>query len=102
VTAGTYEYQSEPVRHYVLESRTQGRAEGEAKAVLAFLDARGIDILDTPRTHITECTAIDLLDLWVRRAATAESICSGRRRSPTRRLSRSQRRSRPALSALLH
>jgi Arc/MetJ-type ribon-helix-helix transcriptional regulator len=78
VTAGTYEYRSDLVRRYVDEGRTQGRAEGqakgEAKAVLTFLDARGIDIPDAARNRITACTDIDQLDVWVRRAATAESI----------------------------
>ena len=70
----TYEYQSEFVRKYVFQGRLQGRAEGEATAVLAVLEARGIDVPDEARTRIVECTDLDQLDTWVRRAATAESI----------------------------
>lgn len=66
----TYEYQSEFVRRYVF----QGRAEGEAKAVLAVLDARGIVVPDDLRARIAECTDLDQLDTWIRRAATARSI----------------------------
>ncbi|MDT5024739.1 MAG: hypothetical protein QOE61_1165 [Micromonosporaceae bacterium] len=78
MTAGTYEYQSDFVRRYVFqgraEGREEGRAEGEATAVLAVLDARGIDVPDDARTRITECSDLNQLDTWVRRAATAESI----------------------------
>lgn len=70
MTSGTYEYKAPFVRQYVL----QGRAEGEATAVLAFLDARGIDVPDDARGRITGCTDLDQLDVWVRRAATADSV----------------------------
>ncbi|MDT5029501.1 MAG: hypothetical protein QOE61_5927 [Micromonosporaceae bacterium] len=74
MTAGTYEYQSDFVRRYVFQGRAEGRAEGEATAVLGFLDARGIDVPDDARARITECSDLDQLDTWIRRAATAESI----------------------------
>lgn len=74
MTTRTYEYQSDFVRRYVFQGRAEGRAEGEAKAVLAVLDARGIDIPDDARARITECSDLDQLDIWVRRAATARSI----------------------------
>jgi hypothetical protein len=67
---GTYEYQSDFARRYY----GQGRAEGEARAVLAFLSARGIDVPDDARARITRCTDVDQLDTWVRRAATATSV----------------------------
>lgn len=63
---GTYEYKSDFARRYF--------GQGEAKAVLGFLAARGIDIPDDARARITECTDIEQLDTWVRRAATATSI----------------------------
>lgn len=52
----------------------QGRAEGEAAAVLAVLAARGIDVPEPARARITGCTDLDQLDAWVRAAATADSI----------------------------
>jgi hypothetical protein len=72
VTAGTFprEYQSALVRRYV----GQGRAEGEAAAVLTVLDARGIDVPSDARARITSCTDLDQLNSWVRRAVTADSI----------------------------
>src|SRR5262249_20962676 len=78
----TYEYQSDFVRRYVFqgraEGRVEGRAEGEAKgrakAVLMVLDARGVDVPDDARARITECSDLDQLDIWVRRAATVDSI----------------------------
>lgn len=70
MTTGTYEYQSDFARRYF----SKGKAEGEAKALLALLDARGIEITDEARTRITECTDVDQLETWVRRAATIDSI----------------------------
>lgn len=70
----SYEYQSEFVRRYVFQGRAEGEAKGEVRAVLAVLDARGIDIPTDARTRITECSDLDQLDTWVRRAATADSV----------------------------
>lgn len=67
----TYEYASEFVRRHVFQGRAQGRARGEATAVLAVLDARGIAVPDDLRARIAECTDLEQLDTWVRRAATA-------------------------------
>lgn len=74
VSTRTYEYKSEFVRKYVLQGRAEGRAEGEATALLAILDARGIEVPEEARTRITGCTNLDQLEAWVRRAATAEKI----------------------------
>ncbi|MGQ0779012.1 MAG: hypothetical protein ACT4NY_32135, partial [Pseudonocardiales bacterium] len=52
----------------------KGEAKGEAKAVLAVLDARGIDVPEDVRTRITGCSDLGQLDAWVRRAATADSV----------------------------
>jgi hypothetical protein len=70
MSTGLREYRSEFVRKNV----NQGRAEGRAEAVLAVLAARGIDVPDHARTRITECTDLDQLETWIRRAATANSI----------------------------
>jgi hypothetical protein len=48
--------------------------EGEAAAVLAVLDARGIDVPAEALARITSCTDLEQLDAWVRRAATANTI----------------------------
>jgi hypothetical protein len=74
----TYEYQSDFVRKYVFqgraEGRVEGRVEGEARAVFTLLEARGIAVPDDARARILECTDLDQLDTWVRRAATADSL----------------------------
>lgn len=72
--SGTYEYQSDFARRYYGEGKAQGTAEGEAKAVLAVLAARGITVPDDIRQRINECTDLEQLETWVRRAATADSI----------------------------
>jgi len=53
---------------------SQGQALGEAQALLAILEARGIEVSDEMRETITTCTDLDQLDRWIRRAATAEKI----------------------------
>jgi hypothetical protein len=66
----TYEYQSEYARRYFFE----GRAEGEADALLTVLSARGIDVPDDARARIAGCTDVQQLQTWIRRASTATSI----------------------------
>ncbi|MGQ0575418.1 MAG: hypothetical protein ACT4RN_14600 [Pseudonocardia sp.] len=73
VTA-TYEYQSEFARRYFSEGKAAGHAAGEARAVLAVLDARGVDVPADARARISACTDVDQLDAWVRRAVTAASV----------------------------
>jgi hypothetical protein len=78
MTAETYEYQSDFVRRFVFQGRAEGKAEGkaegEAAAVLAVLDARGIEVPEDARARITGCSDLDQLDTWVRRAVTVASI----------------------------
>jgi flagellar biosynthesis/type III secretory pathway protein FliH len=73
-----YGYQSDFARRYYAEGEAKGKAEGEAKgeakAVLAFLDARGIEVPDPVREDIIGCTDLDQLDTWIRRAATATKV----------------------------
>jgi hypothetical protein len=68
--AGTYEYQSDFARKYF----GQGKAEGKAEDILTFLEARGLLISEEARARISNCTDLDLLMTWVRRAATIESV----------------------------
>jgi hypothetical protein len=73
-----YQYQSEFALRYVRQGEAKGRAEGqamgEAEALLTILDARGIAVPDDVRQRITDCTDLDQLTAWIRRAATAGKI----------------------------
>jgi len=51
-----------------------GKAEGEARAVLAVLEARGVEIPENVRADIASCTDLDQLGTWIRLAATADKI----------------------------
>jgi hypothetical protein len=53
---------------------TEGRAEGEVRALLAILDARGISVPHDAHTRITGCADLDQLETWIRRAITATTI----------------------------
>lgn len=70
MTTGTYEYQSDFVRRYIY----RGRAEGEAKAVLAVLKSRGIEVPEQARERISGCTDLDQLGGWLERVATVKSV----------------------------
>jgi len=82
MATGTYEYQSDFARRYFSRGKAEGeaagkaegKAEGKATAVLAVLHARGIDVPADIRTRIVECSDLDRLDTWVRRAATADTV----------------------------
>lgn len=73
-----YEYQSDFARRYFSEGeahgQAQGQAQGEATAVIAVLEARGIDVPEKIRAEIAGCTDLDRLAAWIRQAATAHSI----------------------------
>jgi hypothetical protein len=61
----TYEYQSDFAKAYV--------AQGEARALLGVLKARGIDVPERVVARITSCTDLAVLDAWLARAMTAKS-----------------------------
>ena len=52
----------------------QGRAEGEIEAILAVLDARGLEIPSEARERISRCSDLRLLDKWIRKAVTVTSV----------------------------
>ncbi len=49
-------------------------SQGEANALFEVLDVRGSDVSDEIRARVTGCTDIQQLRVWIRRAATADSI----------------------------
>ncbi|MFL6056056.1 MAG: hypothetical protein ACJ72W_24605 [Actinoallomurus sp.] len=56
------------------EGRQEGRAEGEADALLTVLDARGIEVPESARVRISECTDVEALKGWLKRAVLARSV----------------------------
>ncbi|MEV7807179.1 hypothetical protein AB0O28_29960 [Microbispora sp. NPDC088329] len=56
------------------QGREEGRAEGEIEAILAVLDARGLEIPSEARERINRCSDLHILGKWIRRAATATSV----------------------------
>jgi hypothetical protein len=53
--------------------RAEGRAEGEARAILRLLDQRGIEVPDDIRERITGCLDLDTLEVWLTRTLTVTS-----------------------------
>ncbi|WP_438035774.1 hypothetical protein [Sorangium sp. So ce204] len=60
-----YQFQSEFARSYV----AKGKIEAKAQDVLAFLEARGLEIPADVRERVLASTDLDELDRWIRRAA---------------------------------
>ena len=56
------------------DGKAEGRAEGEARAILAVLEARGLSVSDEIVARVRSCTDLDVLETWVRRAATVDSV----------------------------
>ncbi|WP_437879134.1 hypothetical protein [Sorangium sp. So ce513] len=69
-----YEFQSEYARSYVAKGVEQGRLagllEGKAQGVLAFLEARGLEVPAEVRERVLASTDLAELDRWIRRAAS--------------------------------
>ncbi|AZS86089.1 hypothetical protein ELQ87_18765 [Streptomyces griseoviridis] len=56
------------------EIRAEGEAIGQVKAILTFLEARGLDIPDDARERITTCDDPDLLRRWITRTPNAVTV----------------------------
>ena len=63
----------EQVRELVESKRIEGEITGLARAILAFLAARGIVVSAGARAHIEACKDIATLERWIVRATTAKS-----------------------------
>jgi hypothetical protein len=76
---GTYQYKSDLAKRYVAQGEARGEARGEAigeargraLAILAVLNARGVEVSPAVRERVLACTDVALLDAWIARAANA-------------------------------
>jgi hypothetical protein len=73
-SARTHGYQSDFARRYYAEGEADGESRGESRAVLAVLEARGVEVPPDARERITGCTDRTVLAAWIRRAATAHRV----------------------------
>jgi hypothetical protein len=71
MTTKSHPYVSDFARRYYDQGEAKGEAKGEATAVLAVLDARGIEVSDEVRERVSGCADLGQLETWIRRAATA-------------------------------
>jgi hypothetical protein len=65
-----YEWESD----FAIKHRAEGRVEGEARAILGFLRARGICVSDEARRRIMGCTVEHQLERWAERAAGIRTV----------------------------
>ena len=66
---GGYEYQSEFARSYVAKGELKGELKAKAADVIAFLEARGLEVPAEVRERVLACADLAELDGWIRRAA---------------------------------
>jgi hypothetical protein len=78
MASGNFDFQSDFARKYLRRGLEKGREEGEvagqAKALLAVLESRGMRISKKARTRILACTDIGQMDAWLRKAASVASV----------------------------
>ncbi len=74
MTTTSHRYHSDFARRYFSQGEARGEARGEATALLAILDARGIEVPADLLETIRNCTDPERLEAWIRRAATADKI----------------------------
>jgi hypothetical protein len=82
MASGNYEFQSDFAKKHQAKGRAEGeatgRAAGEAKgraeALLAVLQARGLQVSDEVRGRVLGCTDVAQLDAWVRKAVSVTSV----------------------------
>lgn len=73
MTAG-YEYQNELIRTYFFEGKAEGKADGEASALLRILRHRGFEVDDALVARVEQQTDLAQLDAWLDRALDAASL----------------------------
>jgi hypothetical protein len=59
---------------YPSQLRLQGRAEGQAEAVITVLDDRGIAMTDADRERILTCADRETLGTWLHRSLRISAI----------------------------
>lgn len=76
MTALNYQWvhDSEVVREIKEKVLAEGKAEGKAESLLAFLSARGFSIDDGTRDRVTGCGDPDQLNAWIVAAANAPTL----------------------------
>jgi hypothetical protein len=74
MTTTGFRFQSDLARRNFAAGEAAGKAEGEARAVLTVLHARGVEVPESVRAEITNCTDLAQLGTWIRLAATADKI----------------------------
>ena len=70
MATGNYEYQSD----FAKKHRAEGRAEGEATAILTILDARGLAVTSEQRRRIVACSDPAALERWIRKAVLVTEV----------------------------
>ncbi|MBI5517048.1 MAG: hypothetical protein HY909_24935 [Deltaproteobacteria bacterium] len=62
------------VKAWRLELEAKGKAEGEARAVLKVLSARGLAVTEAQAAKVLACQDLAQLDAWLRAVASVPSM----------------------------
>ena len=57
-----------------VQGLTEGKAQGKQEALLVLLSTRDLPVSSSHQKQIAACADLDVLDAWIRRAASADSV----------------------------
>ncbi|HEY5961193.1 MAG TPA: hypothetical protein VIV60_31765 [Polyangiaceae bacterium] len=66
----TYQFQGPSY----LRGCAEGEARGKAEGILTILDARGLTVSAEQRHLILECSDLNVLSAWLRKAVTVDDL----------------------------
>jgi hypothetical protein len=72
MASDTWPVYSKFAKEHFGRGKREGRAEGKAEAIIDILETRGLDVSETDRERIADCTDLRQLKRWLRRAIIAE------------------------------
>jgi hypothetical protein len=56
------------------KGKAEGKAEGKQEALLVLLSTRELPVSSSQKKQIAACTDLEVLDTWIRRGASADSV----------------------------
>jgi hypothetical protein len=67
-----YKFQSDFAKKYFGQGLEKGLEEGEARAVVKVLEARGLKVSKAVRQRVASCADLAQLDQWLQRATAVK------------------------------
>lgn len=62
------------IRNSIAKGRSEGLAEGQARSIVRFLEARGLTLSQAQREQILSTSDLATLDRWIDKVASITSV----------------------------